>query len=122
MEFKLVEPNECYVYRKESERWELGIYRVIFGYRVRANIKDDMWCPVDYCAADNTSFLIQLFAVMEIIMSQLPEDTDASWLFRALPKYEKRPIFYDPCWDKLLEIALDPSKLGEPVLRDMVRG
>ena len=92
-------------YASETGRWELGIWPVMFGFRVRAGLAGDGFVAVDYCAADQTIFLRELFAVVMLILEQLPEDTQPGELYRILPGHEVKPINQDPCWEKLQDLA-----------------
>lgn len=37
----------------ENSVWEMGIYPVLFGFRVRVGQVGKAWYTFDYCAADN---------------------------------------------------------------------
>ncbi len=111
MTFHPVEVDENFgVYKLASEngRWELGLARMAFGVRVRASTQGSGWCPVDYCAGADMQFQLELLGVIKIILSSYPETVtqqEIEQLFDDYP-YQRKPINLDPCWPKLVNLAM----------------
>jgi hypothetical protein len=95
--------------RKISENgiWEIGIYPVAYGYRVRAGIVGNGWVTIDYCAASQQTFLGQLYAVVQGILETFPESTPEHEIERLMPRFERKPINQDPCWNKLNQLLAE---------------
>lgn len=119
MRFTPAEPDDHYQFGhliSKGGRWEMGIYPVLFGYRVRAGLIGSMCCSVDYCAANQTDFLLQLFVTVLSILESLPEDVTPGELERMLPRFRIKPINQDPdCWVNLQALAKElQAKSTEP--------
>ena len=89
----------------ENGIWEIGIHPVLFGFRVRAGRVGEMEVAMDYCAADQHEFLMELYAMAIILLQTYPEETSTAELRADLPGYEVRPINRDPCWENLKELV-----------------
>jgi len=101
----------------ENGRWEIGLVPVLFGVRVRAGLVGSDWVNVDYCAGDNPAFALELLATMLEIMTWLPEEITGGQVEAMMPKYQRRPIDRDPCWQKLQYLAESlRSSTATPVL------
>lgn len=108
MKFKKTAPDENYSIARlvdETGQWEFGMRRVLYGNRVACNRIGTGCYVADYCAADDQSFLLLLFAVMYNILEQLPPETTETELQRVLPRYDRKPINLDPCWQNLQCLA-----------------
>lgn len=89
----------------EGGSWEVGIWPVIFGLRVRAGRTDNtVSVAVDYCAGNDEVFCFHLLATMVKILERGVSITHRE-LERILPTWEVRPINQDPCWGKLQQLA-----------------
>jgi hypothetical protein len=95
----------------ENKRWALGVYPVMFGYRVRGCLVNSSSVCIDYCAANQTDFLAELFLVLQLILEQLPEDTTETEMSRLMPGYTTRPINQDACWSTLRNLAIQDQAL-----------
>jgi hypothetical protein len=71
MKLKLTEPSINFnILRLTSETWEIGIRRVLFGYRVSGNrLGFDFYCVDWCCGADETLALRVLCCLTKIIES-----------------------------------------------------
>ncbi len=92
-------------YHSENDAWSFGIYPVMFGFRVRACRVGADSVVIDYCAADQPAFLVQLMLIVQLVLEQLPEDLSEQELARLLPSWQRRPINFDPCWPALQALA-----------------
>jgi hypothetical protein len=91
----------------ENGVWEIGIFPVMFGKRVRAGIINSPCCVVDYCSGDDDDFLKELLVTMIIILESFDESVKEVDIERILPTYNVKPINLDPCWAKLKKVALE---------------
>jgi hypothetical protein len=110
MKFRLVPPDPgtgwSVTYHSENDVWSFGIWPVMFGFRVRACRVGARAAVIDYCAADQPAFLIQLLLTVQLALEQLPEDLTENELQRLMPTWQRRPINFDPCWPQLQELAI----------------
>lgn len=101
-------------YISENGRWELGVVPVIFGFRVRWGLADNLMTYAgDYCAGSDQDFLVNLLITMIFIFSFLPEDIPESELRKLLPVCQCKPINKDPCWQELKTLAHRLAKEAE---------
>lgn len=111
MELRLVEPSLNYPRARrlsENDVWEMGIYPVMFGFRVRVGLAGDpLGYTFDYCAGDDVGFVIQLYVTVMALMEALPETITENQLLRLIPSYQVRPIDRDPCWEALQALVAD---------------
>lgn len=108
MKFSSADPTDDLVVRLVSEtgRWQVGVYPVLFGFRVRAGLTGTCWYALDYCAADNEIFLMQLLIAVVTILESYPEDVTEQQISADFPRYQIKPIDRDPtCWARLQEMA-----------------
>lgn len=112
MNLQPVEQNQNYpIAHLKSERWEMGIYPVMFGFRVRAGLIDAAGCEVDYCAGGDINALVQIYSYVFFLLSSLEETTAGHELSAMLPTYACKPIQDDPqCWEKLSALVDNPPK------------
>jgi hypothetical protein len=89
----------------ENEVWEIGIYPVMFGFRVRAGKTNSLGVDIDYCAGNDPVFLGQLLTTVMSILESFSEALTSAELRLVLPPYEKKPINLDPCWEQLQRLA-----------------
>jgi hypothetical protein len=106
----------------ESDRWEVGLYPVLYGVRVRAGLVNPTlgYAPslsIDYCAGADEGFTLALLAVVVHLLSSLPETVTPGQVERLFPGYQVKPIDKDPCWIELQRLVAD----GEP-WKDLVAG
>ena len=93
----------------ENGVWEIGVFPVMFGKRVRAGLVNAPDCVVDYCAGADEDFLKELIVAIMIILESFDEDVSTIEVERILPTYRTKPINLDPCWPSLKRIALERS-------------
>jgi hypothetical protein len=113
MNFKKSEADENYQIARwvsENNVWEIGLNPVIFGIRVVGGRVGSGCYSINYCAANDKMFALQVLVTVFRIMVLLPESTTARELEDLLPKYDVKPINLDPCWENLQELA---AKLEE---------
>ena len=73
----------------EDGKIEIGIYPVIFGYRVRGGYVGNMWCEIDWCGGADQSQLELLYSIAKNIL----EDKGT---FSGLPTVSRiKPFFKD---------------------------
>lgn len=86
----------------ESGEWELGLWSVMFGVRVRFGRTDSMDIELDYCAGANPLFQMELLNAVHIILQEIPETVTVRELRDIFPDYHLKPIDRDPiCWPLL---------------------
>ena len=72
---------------------EIGIFRVMFGWRVRAGFaENDTCCILDWCGGGNWENVERLYALARSILSSRPEDYHC---FDGLPASSLRKPFYN---------------------------
>lgn len=89
----------------EEGKWEMGIRRMMFGFRVSLNKVGEPWYTLDYCASDDQAFLFELLVMLTILLDRYPEDVTEQHLQKDFPRYEFKPIKYDSAWGKLYKMA-----------------
>lgn len=83
------------LYRQVSENnlIEMGVYRVLFGWRVRAGFCGQAYCQLDWCAGNNWKDAERLYSLCHAILLQREENKDC---FDGLPTISKvKPFFND---------------------------
>lgn len=96
--------NETYLFKRsvtEDGKYEVGIYPVMFGYRIRAGKVGQMYLNLDYCGgADPVMIRLIYNAVAQIIDDNIANGWDA---FANFPKQYTKPMIKDPeCLAQLL--------------------
>lgn len=101
------DPETGYIktWASENNVWEIGIYPVMFGVRVRAGKVGCQGLDIDYCAGTDPVFLGQLLTTVMTILETFPESLNSQELHTILPMYNKKPINLDPCWEQLQQLA-----------------
>lgn len=91
MNFKPIE-DEDYLHCLESETGlvRIGIWRVLFGFRVRAGI-GDVTCDIDWCAGNKWKDVERLYSICLSILSQRKEDKNC---FEGIPSFSRIKPFY----------------------------
>ena len=106
-------------HRLESENGviSLGVYRVMFGFRVRVGRSaDKMGCTLDWCGGGDWKDVERLYSLAVAILSQREESPEC---FEGLPTVSKvKPFHLDSDFTETLIAAAGPSfemiKLGPP--------
>lgn len=108
MKFTRAEPTENYPKLRmvsEDGAYEVGLYPVMFGVRIRAGRSNSPVCDIDYCAGADPLFQVLLLAAVVDILESLPDGTPSSEIQNMMPRFERKPINQDPCWGKLQAMA-----------------
>ena len=96
MEMKLAndDPNTMMFHRRvsENEIVEMGVYRVMFGYRVRAGIVGSPFCHLDWCGGGNWKDVERLYSLCYAILSSREESKKC---FDGLPPVSQIKPFYN---------------------------
>lgn len=78
--------------RSENGMVRLGVYRVLFGYRVRAGFSEDDWgSTLDWCAGDVWNDVERLYSLLLAILEQRDETPD---VFDGIPRNSTVKPFY----------------------------
>lgn len=114
MEFIEAENNENLWCRLVSEdgRIEIGVYTVMFGYRVRAGFVGDFFCHLDYCCGDKQEMVEYIYSGVKAIL----ENTTGDKPFSKFPHQNIKPFFNDQDnfkgFSKLIEESLKGENLN----------
>jgi len=102
-------PNLYFRFESEDGKIEVGIYPVMYGYRIRAGYKGNMYYHLDLCAGDIQSNV-------EILLSVVLNILEQNIKFEDFPEQGRRPIpTADPeTWSKLLNLAKNYIHIGIP--------
>jgi hypothetical protein len=102
MKFKMAEREPNYDRLKlvsEGGIWELGLWSVMFGVRVRMGRAGLFYVNLDYCAGADSLFQMELLNAIHIILLEVPESIRDHDLEGMFPPFEIKPINRDPhCW------------------------
>lgn len=90
----------------ENGVWEIGVYPVMYGKRIRAGIVKSPCCAVDLCAGRDEDVLKELAVLVMYILESFPEDVKTSEVEEVFPFCRVKPINNDPCWEELRKLAL----------------
>lgn len=105
-------PKTGLIYRLQSfgGRVEVGVYPVIFGWRVRAGYGGSDYCELDWCCGGN---IISAFTMRDVLLRYLRKLKSSRDCFAGLPETSRiKPLFRD--LDFLNKVA---EATGEPVQR-----
>ena len=96
--------------RRQSENGliTIGVFKVIFGYRIRAGFTKDLFgCYFDWCAGGDWSNVERLYSIALAILSQREENEDC---FLGIPTVSKvKPFFNDPEFVKCITKLVDSN-------------
>lgn len=96
LKFKEVEPDQdaafLYEMRSECNQVTIGVYPVIYGYRVRAGMVGDMFYFLDYCCGNQQDMVEAIFSVTKNILEQREVDKGL-WDF---PRQDLKPFYKNP--------------------------
>lgn len=86
----------------ENDVAYVGLFRVAFGYRVRAGFLDDlMGCELDWCAGADWDKIEKLYSMLISILEKRNEDASC---FDGLPTITRiKPYFNDERFVKFIE-------------------
>lgn len=105
------EYNYLLTHISTDNRWFVGINRVMFGYRVVAWEENSYGPAVDYCAGDNSVFLMELLVTIVTILEYWSSDVNTEQVQKVMPTWKVRPINSDPCWEQLKKLSVRNSLL-----------
>ena len=118
MESKFIEApdDENMIFRQVLNGLEIGVYPVMFGFRIRAGVIGDGWCDLDYCAGNDIKEVENIYSLCISIMNKritefpLADQTAPKYLanmvFQNFPIQKVKPMFNDhPCFMALAEIC-----------------
>jgi len=73
----------------------IGLYPVMYGFRVRvSSVDDDMFCKLDLCGGNNLEMIDLLYnGIRQIIEGQIKEKGYVD--FKEFPTQERKPFFKD---------------------------
>jgi hypothetical protein len=79
----------------------IGVYRVLYGFRVRAGYSDDLiGCSIDWCGGNNWKDLERLYSLAVAILSQRKENR---FCFEGLPFVSSiKPFYLDEKFTKTI--------------------
>lgn len=110
MKFNKAESSEYYYERLVSEDGtiEIGIYPVMFGYRVRAGFIGGFSTELDWCGGDNQTQVELLYSIAKSIL-------ESQGNFNGMPPFSKiKPFFKDEEFiDKVYSLL---KKQLEPII------
>lgn len=94
MSFKKDKDSEYLLNRLTFNDLELGIYRVIYGYRVRVGYIGEMSYNLDFCGGANIDMINLLYnGVKTIIEGQIRENKNVD--FKEFPYQRVKPFYKD---------------------------
>lgn len=82
---------------------EVGVYPVLFGYRIRAGYVGDPMCIIDWCCGDSSKMLHSHYVALLLILRRREE---SGGCFHGIP----RTSAIKPCW-KDKEFCNDLSRV-----------
>lgn len=89
----------------EEGGWELGLWSVMFGVRVRFGRTGGCGVELDYCAGADELFQWELLNAIHIILLEVPESVSNCELRRMFPDYTVKPVNNCPhCWPRLQQM------------------
>lgn len=94
MSFKKIKDNENLKSVISFNDVEIGLYPVVYGYRVRVSEKDNWMCLLDLCGGDNLEMIDLLYnGIKTILEGQFRENNKFD--FREFPIQEIKPFYKD---------------------------
>lgn len=117
------------VHRKTWGIIEIGLYPVLFGWRVRAGKIGSGFVHLDYCAGDNATVIIVHALVLSILSQRissieryphLSEQEIIKIMFYEFPKQEIKPMGNDiECLGSLMDMAGEKIVITEDNIPDL---
>lgn len=95
----------------ENELVEMGVYRVLYGFRVRAGFVGDAGPVLDWCGGGNWKDVERLYSICKAVLLQREESKSC---FRDLPPWSMvKPFYKDPNFlETVMEKAGDFSLIS----------
>ena len=126
-----LDPDSMLFHRLVSENGlvEMGVYRVMYGYRVRAGFVGDMGSVLDWCGGGNWKDVERLYSLCKAILEQQPETKSC---FNDLPPNSMiKPFYKDVDFVRVVGekagefslVSLDHAKEIEanPILQELLQ-
>lgn len=89
---------------------EIGVYRVLYGYRVRAGFIGALCSNLDWCAGANWSHVESLYTMCLAVMTSREENRNC---FDGIPTHSNvKPYFNDPEFLKNVALLIPPETAG----------
>ena len=111
------EPDTEYLFLRRVDSTglvEFGVYRVIFGYRVRAGFVGEMSVVLDWCAGSEIAVLAMLYALCQTILESREANRSC---FEGVPSVSRvKPFFNDPDFTEKLTKIGDTSRTDPVIL------
>lgn len=114
MRFESAPDYNHLTHRMVSGRIEIGVYRVLFGYRVRAGYIDNGYYHLDYCCGAGPEWINRVYGIILTVM----DERDESNAFDGFPQQQVKPIENDhECFVNLAKMmkGRSPIKVNLPV-------
>ncbi len=94
----------------ENSYVRMGIYKVIYGWRVRAGFVHDKWgCTLDWCGGANWTDIEKLYSLCYAILSKRDEENSC---FEGLPQVSSiKPFYKDDDFVKIVGEAAGDFEL-----------
>jgi len=113
MNFQHTEDMPHLTNRKVSGTIELGVYRVLFGYRVRAGYIGNGYCDIDYCCGDDPVMISRVYSAVLTILS----NRDEIYAFKDFPIQNSKPMVNDRvCFVNLLKMMKNDVRLKTDIV------
>lgn len=90
----------------QGGRWEVGIHRMLFGFRVQLGMVDDQFYQLDYCAGPDLESRNELLRLVMLILLHTPEEATGDEVSSLFPTCRRKPVMLDPCWAELQRRAM----------------
>jgi len=107
--------NENFIFRRTRKvahlpKIEIGVYPVMFGYRIRVGMVGSWAVELDYCAGaqqeDVENIYALTLAILDKNMDKIEDMDHIRAIFKGFPFQEIKPMFNDPeCFTKLTKLA-----------------
>ena len=107
MKFVKAKDNEDLFFRHVSDdgKLEIGIWRVLFGFRIRCGFVGEGYCCLEYCCGDSEDLVAKMFHTLKVAVEKVNPQTPVDF-DEAFPVQSKKPIFLDPeCFKAIVVLA-----------------
>ncbi len=89
---------------------EIGVYRVLYGYRVRTGFVGALCCSLDWCAGENWSHVESLYSMCLAVLLSREENRNC---FDGVPPHSNmKPYFNDPEFLKKVALLIPEDGAG----------
>lgn len=117
MNFQQTDDANYLTNRMISGNIEIGVHRVLFGYRVRAGYIGNGYYDIDYCCGDDPEWIRRVYsAVLTVLTSR--EETDA---FKGFPVQNTKPMINDRvCFVNLIKMMGKDTRIKTNIQVDPI--